>query len=61
MMYQHLPKLVVHQFRYIRFVPTCSFNSVYPTMVYRDVDAMYDDFLNHMISGETRGSVAPND
>lgn len=27
----------------------------------RDVDAMYDEFFNHLVPGESRGIVAPNE
>lgn len=32
-----------------------------PTMVHRDIDEMYDDFLNHLVPTESRDVVAPRE
>ena len=36
------------------------YESTPPTIVCRDVDAMYDDFLNHMVLTEVRCIIAPS-
>ena len=45
MMYPHLPERVMRQFRYMQVIPREPFVSAPHTMVHKDVDAMYDDFL----------------
>ncbi|XP_050877791.1 uncharacterized protein LOC127081590 [Lathyrus oleraceus] len=61
LMYPYLSEHVMPQFRYMQFVPRDSFDSVPPTMARRDVDVMYDDYLNHLVPDDTQGTLAPSD
>lgn len=52
-MYLHLPGCVMRQFGYMQFAPKDPFDSAPLYMAHIDINAMYDVFLNHLVSGET--------
>lgn len=61
MMYSHILECVTRQFGYKKFVPRDLSDSAPCTMFHRDVDAIYDGFLNHLVSAEVQGIVAFSD
>lgn len=46
---------------YMHVVPRESFVSPSPTMLRGDVEAMHDDFLNHLVPHEARGIIIPSE
>ena len=44
----------------MQFVSRDPSKYVPPTMVDKDVDAMYDDFVNHLVLAKARSIVAPS-
>lgn len=61
LMYPHLPERVMRQFGYVQFVLRDPSDSTPPTIAYRNVDVMYDNFLNHLVLADTRGKIALSD
>lgn len=56
-MYPHLIERVMRQFGYMQFVPRDPSDSTPPIMVCSDVDAMYDEHLNHLVLDDARGTL----
>lgn len=44
----------------MQFFPRDPSISAPPTLVHRDVDTMHDDYLNHVVSDDARGTLVPN-
>lgn len=59
LVYPHLLEQAMRQFRHMEFVLRHPSDSALCDVTRGDVDVMYNDFLNHMVPGETRGTVAP--
>ena len=51
-MYPYLSEKVMHQFGYMQVIPREPFVYAPLTMARRDVDVMYDDYLNHLVLDE---------
>lgn len=60
LIYPHLPERVMQQFGYMLFVLKDPFDYDPLAMAHRDVDAMCDDFHNHMIPNEVRITLTLN-
>lgn len=52
-MYPRLPKRIIHEFGYMQYAPFA--------MAHRDVDDMYNDYLNHLVQDEARNIIAPSE
>ena len=55
------PERVMRQFDYMQFVPRDTSVSAPPAMTRRDMDVMFDDYLNHSVLEEARSTIAPSD
>lgn len=51
----------MRHFGYTWFVPRDPFEFVPPAMTCRDMGAMYDDYINHLIPNESQSVVALSD
>lgn len=51
----------MQQFGYMQIVPRDPFESAPPAMTRRDMGAMYEHYLNHLVSDETWSTIAPSD
>lgn len=45
----------------MQFIPIYHFVFAPPTMTCRDMDVMFDDYLNHMVPKEIQGTIDPKD
>lgn len=52
---------IMHQFEYIQFVLRDPSDFDPHTTVHKDVDVLYDDFLNYLVPDETRYNIASSD
>lgn len=60
LMYPHLPKRVMHHFKYLQVFPRDPSVSAPLAMVRRDVYVMYDDFYSHLVPNEAQSLESPN-
>lgn len=49
----------MQQFDYMQFVPRDPFGSASPVMAHKDVNVMFDDYLNHLALDDTPGTLTP--
>lgn len=61
LMYPHLPECIMRQFGYMQYVPRDPSDYATSIMAHWDVDAMYNYFLNHLVSDKAQGTLAHND
>lgn len=56
-----LEEIHICQIRYIQFVPKDPLYSTPPTLVRKDINAMYGDYFNYTIPDGTQCTLAPSD
>lgn len=60
MIHPHLPERVMCQFRFQQSILRDPSVFAPPTMVYRDVDVVFNDFYNHLVPHEAQSVLTPS-
>lgn len=53
MTYPYLPERIMRQFGYMQYIFKDPFMPAPPAMTRKDMNVMFDDYLNHMVPKET--------
>lgn len=61
MTFSHVPNHVMRQSGYMQYIPNDPFVFVLLAMTHRDMDIMFDDYLNHLVLGEKCSIMAESD
>lgn len=57
LMYPHLSECVIWQLGYMQYIPRDPYVSAPHAMTHRDMDYMFDDYLNHLVLEEARNTI----